>query len=106
MRGLAKQSKNVMDNEKDIQAKVDAILNDYDTGGNSLLLPSGFQVNQVVHVQFRSMDEPFTATVRCVHFYNNKVKYDLGLWLGDASVDNPESETRLYNVDCVFVTPV
>ena len=68
-------------------------------------LPSNLQVNQVAKLQFRSSDEPFICTVRCVHFYASKVKYDLGLWLGDRSVDNPETETRIYNVDSAFVTP-
>ncbi len=65
-------------------------------------LPSAFQPNQVIGVKFRNGDKPFTATVRGVHFYPGKVKYDVGLWLGDGSVDNPESETRIYNVDSVF----
>lgn len=69
-------------------------------------LPSRCQINQVIHVQLRQKDEPFTATIRGVHFYPGKVKYDLGVWLGDGTIDNPESETRLYNVDSVFVTPV
>lgn len=61
--------------------------------------------NQVVRLQFRKSDEPFIATVRGVHLYMGKTKYDLGLWLGDGTVDNPEKETRIYNVDSEFVTP-
>lgn len=76
-----------------------------DVGSNSIQLPSALQPNQVAKVKFRSNDEPLIATVRGVHFYIGKVKYDLGLWLGDGSVDNPETETRIYNVDSVFVTP-
>ncbi len=72
---------------------------------NSMQLPSNLQPNQVCKLQFRKEDNPLTATVRGVHFYIGKVKYDLGLWLGDGSVDNPEYETRIYNVDSVFVTP-
>lgn len=107
MQGLAKQSVIViMDNEKAIQQKVDDILNDYNKGGNSLMLPSRCQVNQVVHVQWRPRDEPIVATVRGVRFYVGKVKYDVGLWLGDGSVDDPEKEERIYNVDSVFVTPI
>lgn len=69
-------------------------------------LPSGIFVNQVVKLQFRKTDEPINATVRGVHLYSNKVKYDLGLWLGDGSVDDPERETRIYNVDSEFITTV
>ncbi len=68
------------------------------------VLPSAFQVNQVVHVKFNKNGESITATVRGVHFYRGKVKYDLGLWLGDGSVDDPENETRIYNIDSIFVS--
>lgn len=74
-------------------------------GDRNILLPSNLQPNQVAKLQFRMNDIPFNATVRGVHFFPGKVKYDLGLWLGDGSVDNPEYETRIYNVDSVFVTP-
>lgn len=66
-------------------------------------LPSAFQVDQVVRLRFQKNGDPITATVRGVHFYKGKVKYDLGLWLGDGSVDDPETETRVYNVDSCFV---
>lgn len=68
-------------------------------------LPSRCQINQVVHVKWRDNDEPFKATVRGIRFYKGKVKYDVGLWLGDGSVDNPEYEERVYNIDSVFVSP-
>lgn len=68
-------------------------------------LPSRCQVNQVVHFKFRPNDELFIGTIRGVHFYTGKVKYDIGLWLGDGTIDDPETETRLYNVDSVFVSP-
>lgn len=67
-------------------------------------LPSEFQLKQVVCIKFNKGDKPLTATVRGVHFYNNKIKYDLGLWLGNGSVDDPERETRIYNVDSDYVT--
>ena len=70
----------------------------------SMQLPSNCQINEVVKVQFREGDNPFTATVRAIHFYVGKVKYDVGLWLGDGSVDDPELETRIYNVDSYFVS--
>lgn len=69
-------------------------------------LPSSLQINQVCKLQFRPDDKPIYATVRCVHFTASKVKYDLGLWLGDGTVDSPEYETRIYNVDSAFVTAV
>lgn len=71
-----------------------------------LELPGMLQILQVVKLQFRKSDEPITATIKGVHIYRNKIKYDLGLWLGDGSVDDPERECRIYNVDAVFVTPV
>ena len=66
-----------------------------------LTLPSQFQVQQVVKVQFTQTETPITATVTGVHFYSGKVKYDLELWL---MWDGEESFTRIYNVDSVFVT--
>ena len=72
---------------------------------DSIQLPSNLQPNQVCKLQFRKDDKPFIATVRGVHFYVGKVKYDLGLWMGDGSVDDPEYETRIYNVDSVFCSP-
>lgn len=77
-----------------------------DEGSNSLMLPSKLQPNQVCSLQFRPDDKPIHATVRCVHFSAGKVKYDLGLWLGDGTVDSPEYETRIYNVDSSFVKVV
>ncbi len=71
---------------------------------NPVQLPSQLQPNQVCHLKFRPTDEPLICTVRCVHFTVSKVKYDLGIWLGDGTVDNPEFETRIYNVDSCFVT--
>lgn len=67
------------------------------------ILPSNLQVNEVAKVKFKENCE-FTATIRGVHFFKSKVKYDLGLWLGDGSTNNPEIETRIYNVDSVFVS--
>lgn len=62
---------------------------------------------QVVKLQFRKEDTPFLATIRGVHIYpKNRFKYDLGLWLGDGSVDNPEEETRVYNVDSKYIQGV
>lgn len=71
-----------------------------------VLFPSQLDLNQVVNLKFRETDQPLTCTIRAIHFYINKVKYDLGVWLGDGSVDNPETETRIYNVDSCFITPL
>ncbi len=67
------------------------------------VLPSAYQVDQVVKLKLQKNGEPINATVRGVHFYRGKVKYDLGLWLGDGSIDDPETETRVYNVDSLYV---
>lgn len=66
-----------------------------------VLYPSRFELNQVVKVTFS--EESILATVRGIHFYPGKIKYDLGLWLGDGTVDNPEFESRIYNVDSILV---
>lgn len=71
-----------------------------------LQLPCERQLNQVVYLRFRAKEPHITATVRGIHFYPGKVKYDLGLWLGGGTVDDPEFETRVYNVDSDFVTPL
>jgi hypothetical protein len=42
---------------------------------------------------------PLTATVLAIHFTESKVRYDLRIWLDD------DMETRIYNVDGVFVSP-
>jgi len=74
-----------------------------------LQTPSQFSLRQVVKLNFKRNSieiDPQYATVKGIHFYEGKVKYDLGLWLGDGSVDNPETESRIYNVDSIFLSPV
>lgn len=71
---------------------------------NEVELPTNHYPKKVVKVQFKKGGEVTTATVRGVHIYDSHVKYDLGLWLGDGSVDDPEIEARVYNVDSRFVT--
>lgn len=66
-------------------------------------LISRYGLKQVVKVKFNEKMEPITATIRGIHFYEGKVKYDLALWLGDGSVDDPEWESRIYNVDSYHV---
>lgn len=104
--GSAKRSRHIMNTQnaatqKEYGPKFDGEAPDSD----AIQLPSALQPNQVAKLQFREKDEPLTATVRGVHFYPGKVKYDLGLWLGDGSVDDPERESRIYNVDSAFVSP-
>lgn len=65
---------------------------------------SKFGINQVIKMKIK--DSTILATVRGVHFYEDKVKYDLALWLGDGSVDDPEWESRIYNVDSILVEAV
>jgi hypothetical protein len=67
------------------------------------VLPSAYQIDQVVSVSFKKGGDAITATIGGVHFYRGKVKYDLGLWLGDGSADDPETETRIYNIDSIYV---
>ena len=73
--------------------------NDSETQVDSdLKLPSRFYINQVVKLKFVKNIEQLTATVRGIHFYKGKVKYDLAIWLDD------NTETRIYNVDSAFVS--
>lgn len=66
-------------------------------------LPSDIQLNQVVIASF--LKGRGLCTVRGIHFFPDRIKYDLGVWLGDGSVDDPERETRIYNVDQEFISP-
>lgn len=68
-----------------------------------IALPSACQIAQVVKVQFRQEDTPILATVRGVHFFTGKVRYDLELWLD--VINGEETYTRIYNVDSVFISP-
>ena len=46
---------------------------------------------------------PITCTIRGVHNYQDKVKYDLELWLNE---EGNEVFTRIYNVDSKYVYPI
>jgi hypothetical protein len=116
MQELAKQFRNIMNTQgsETISEMANKVLQEMDadeslsfkeSGSSHTQLPSNLQPNQVCKLRFRREDVPLSATVSGVHFYIGKVTYDLGLWLGDGSVDNPEYETRIYNVDSAFVTP-
>lgn len=64
---------------------------------------SQLELNQVVHLKFRRNGETLTGTIRGVHLYKEKIKYDLELWLD--VVDHMETYTRIYNVDSTYVSP-
>lgn len=66
-----------------------------------LKLPSRLQVKQVAKVHFN--ESPITGTIIGVHFYKDKVKYDIELWI---QTKNGEEYTRIYNVDSVYVSPL
>lgn len=63
-------------------------------------LPSKFQIGDKVVAEFITSGSTtvLPCTVIAVHFYPGKVKYDLEI------VINELEATRVYNVDCVFVT--
>lgn len=65
-------------------------------------LPSRFSINQVVKIQFVNHIESLLGTIRGIHFYPGKVKYDIGIWL-DGSNEDHLDETRIYNIDSVFL---
>jgi hypothetical protein len=69
------------------------------------MYPSLFSLKQVVKIKLKDVHKDIKqlATVKGIHFYEGKVKYDLALWLGDGSVDNPEWESRIYNVDSLLL---
>jgi len=61
-------------------------------------LPSLFQIKEVV--DFVINDARHTSTVNAVHFTENKVRYDLDVWI---KKEGGNSSTRIYNVDSFFV---
>jgi hypothetical protein len=65
------------------------------------ILQSQFFIKQVVSLSLN--ETTHTATVRAIHFFEGKVKYDLDVWL---KADGGNSSTRIYNVDSCFVTPL
>jgi len=80
------------------EEKLLQILNDIAKQKQELNLPSQFHHQQVVKLTF-DPEHPLIATVRAVHFFIDKVKYDLDVWVGKGGNDS----TRIYNVDSVFV---
>ena len=111
MQGLAKQSRYAMVEINGIKLEGDVVDNEelikitQQRHNGHAVYPSLFELRQVVQVKFRKVDTPFTATIRGIHFYPGKVKYDLGLWLDDGGNSETEAndQTRIYNVDSCFV---
>ena len=70
---------------------------------NIAKLPAQFQIGDKVSVSFKQSygAEPWecNAEVKAVHFFPNKVKYDLEIPLEN------EPPTRIYNIDSCFVFP-
>lgn len=60
---------------------------------------SQFDIDQVVNYEISGFS--MRATIRAVHFYRGKVKYDLDIWTGEGINET----TRIYNVDSCFVVP-
>src|SRR6185503_7776496 len=63
---------------------------------DELSLPSQFQIGDAVWFRLWSAD--IVTEVIAVHFYPEKVKYDLKVLVKDGTT------TRLYNIDSVFVS--
>lgn len=73
---------------------------DNDSGIEFGSLPSLLQVRQVCKVQFTQDQAPITGTITGVHFFKDKVKYDVDLWV---MWHGEEGHTRIYNVDSAFI---
>jgi hypothetical protein len=65
-----------------------------------------FTLRQVIKLKFKQDQGHVFATIRGIHLYEDRIKYDLAIWLGDGSVDDPERETRIYNVESEFLEVV
>jgi hypothetical protein len=75
------------------------------TNEQTVYIPD-FTIKQVVKFKVKKDADYIYATVKGIHFYESKIKYDLALWLGDGSVDDPERESRIYNVEVEFLEAV
>lgn len=73
------------------------------------IVPSKFQIRQVVTLSFPEQNAKLDATVRAVHFHGGiqnsdgnyaRERYDLDVWIGEGG----NSSTRLYNVDVNLLT--
>jgi hypothetical protein len=84
---------------EDKEEVVEAIAYGLPDRDDIIKLPSSLQPGQVAKLCFFQMMQPLTVTVRTVHFTKSKVKYDLDVWLPD------DTNTRIYNIDSVFITP-
>lgn len=106
--------KRILLNEESVLVEGDKITLEVNDGdivfktNDHCVFPSKFGLNQVVKFKLKDKSKDVTtlATIRGIHFYEGKVKYDLALWLGDGSVDDPEWESRIYNVDSLLLEAV
>lgn len=62
---------------------------------DTLKLPSQHQIND--RIWFRLWSADVIGEIKAIHFYPDKVKYDLELFANDGQ------KTRIYNVDSCFV---
>lgn len=63
-------------------------------------LPCRLQLRQVCTLQFRTTDNPITATVIGIHFHKEVVKFDLELCFES---EEGEERTRIYNVHLKYL---
>lgn len=77
-------------------AKVLADWDEEDDCKKTILLPSQHQIDDSVWLNL--WGKSIVSEVHAVHFYTGKVKYDLNVF-GENGL-----QTRIYNVDSVFVT--
>lgn len=82
---------------------------------DSLIRVKTLFYRQVAKLQFTPEMPPIYVTVRGIHHYGLRTKYDLDLWLGDGTHDEDgyedpdtgvkmlQKKTRIYNVDADFV---
>lgn len=66
---------------------------------DKIKLPSSLQPGQVGRLQFPGMENYIAARINRVHFSVSTVTYDLVLWFHNGD------ETRIYNVDSMYITP-
>jgi len=57
----------------------------------------GDRVSLSIHQSLEEKPSQLTAKVLAVHFYENRVKYDLEIPIAD------EPPTRIYNIDSCFI---
>lgn len=63
------------------------------------ILPSAFQIGDEVKLQLNPKEIGTTARINAVHYFRNKVKYDLEIYWGALA----NQSTRIYNIDSAHV---